>query len=175
MPVTPFARSPLSDLVKEIAFLDSLPASFRFLVVDEGTLEAPTGVTLTGPLSGEAGLAEGRLRSVVVYGFDGRLARVIVGRSATRSEIVIRDRRVSGAHAAITPGGADASWVIDLSSSNGTFVDSRSLAPGDAGRAAIRPGASLALAQVKVGFLDVPRLRDLCASEAEFIKSRSVR
>src|SRR5688572_31849829 len=93
----------------------------------------------------------------VVFAFDAS-SRVTIGRSSSKSEIVIRHPRVSGAHAAVTPGRDGSSWLVDLSSSNGTFLDSRCLAPGEAAQAQLHVGVTLALGPVAMRFLDQAHL-----------------
>lgn len=88
-----------------------------------------------------------------------RNTRVTIGRRRT-SEIVIRHSKISAAHAAIAPGAGRASFLIDLSSSNGTFLGDHCLAPGEAGRERIEPGAAVLLAKVRLDFLDAAQLRE---------------
>lgn len=56
------------------------------------------------------------------------VARAVVGR-ATRCDLVLGDRRVSGEHAVVV--WDEGWWVRDLGSSNGTFVDGVQVGPGE--------------------------------------------
>lgn len=145
------------------ALLETLRERFRFLVLDELSLqgEADT-VTTTAPGGVAAGMLSVPLRRLVVHPFELHRQRITLGRSAARCDIVIRDRRVSGAHAAIAPGdnGGDP-WLIDLASSNGTFLEQRCLAPGEAGRVPLPLGATLMLGTVIMRFADQALLREM--------------
>jgi class 3 adenylate cyclase len=55
--------------------------------------------------------------------------RCIVGRVARRSDLVVDDPQVSGAHVEITCDG-DSLWIQDLNSSNGTALNGQPLEPG---------------------------------------------
>lgn len=134
MPLVPCAPVPLDVIAKAPELIDEVGQRFFFLIVDETAFEASTEVTST--LSGvgrHASLAT--TPRLIVFPIDGS-RRVTLG-----SDVVIRHSRVSGAHAAIAADDASQWWLIDLASSNGTFVDSRCLAPGEAARAPLRQGA----------------------------------
>jgi hypothetical protein len=92
--------------------------------------------------------------------------RVLLGRNASRCDVVIRNARVSSVHAAISyaRGGAK---LIDMSSSNGTFLNGRCLAPGESGAVVLHPQTTIALAQVELRFLDVDGLRERVAAFRE--------
>src|SRR5947209_4061017 len=71
------------------------------------TVHQPDGTTRTGELTGDS---------------------IVVGRIARRSDLVVTDPAVSGAHVRI---GVDngALWIEDLNSSNGTAIEGRPLEP----------------------------------------------
>lgn len=142
--------------------LERLGERFRFLILDEFSLQGGEfdTVSTTAPTI-DAGVLSGPVRRLVVHPFELHRNRITLGRSRSRSDIVIRDRRVSGAHAAIAPGENGNAWLIDLASSNGTFLESRCLAPGEAGRVALPLGATLRLGSVVLRFADHALLREM--------------
>jgi pSer/pThr/pTyr-binding forkhead associated (FHA) protein len=97
---------------------------------------------------------------LVVYPFSSTDRQFTIGRSATLAELVIRDRRISKQHAAVAPDGPR-TWIWDLSSSNGTFIDERCLAPGEAGRGEVLLGQRFSLGDVGILLLDASGVRAL--------------
>lgn len=156
----------LALVASDPGLLEGLGEQFRFLIFDELSLHGDfdTMASTTAPIDARA--LSGPVRRVVVHPFELHRQRVILGRSRSRSHIVIRDRRVSGAHAAIAPGDSGTPWLIDLASSNGTFLESRCLAPGEAGRAPLPLGAKLTLGNVVMRFTDHALLREMARSAA---------
>ncbi len=160
-PLIPFNSIALGG-VGRAELLEPVGDHVRYLVLDESPLDgAFDTMNATAPNIRASDLAAGPVPRLVVYPFELGARRVTLGRSRTRSDIVIRDRRLSGAHAAIAPGDGRDAWLIDLASSNGTFLESRCLAPGEAGRVLLRPGATFALAHVAIRFADHAQLREI--------------
>ena len=105
--------------------------------IDDSTTLEPRPETVGAPkaipLLSFVGYREGRMSPV-----DQRLETfadsLVVGRKETfpcrpgQATVVLRDRMVSGQHFAISPGPAEGAFVLtDLSSTNGTIVDGRSV------------------------------------------------
>jgi hypothetical protein len=90
-------------------------------------------------------------------------ARIKLGRSRAKTDITVSDSRVSSLHAAIDSRARDKIYIVDLSSSNGTFVDGRCLAPGEAGAALLRPGIVIKLAEIELRFLGPEELKQFAA------------
>ena len=81
--------------------------------------------------------------------------RLIIGRNRRKCHIVLRHADISGSHAAIAPSPkAGQCDLIDLTSSNGTFLASHCLAPGEAGRVHLPIGSIFWLARLTLVFVD---------------------
>ena len=158
---------PLSVLAEDPTILDDAVTDVRFLVFDDGSLERSEDTTQrTAPHRRRVRAVEGDeelevASSFLVVALDAGTQRVTLGRSRARCGVVIRDVRVSAVHAAIAPGESGRHWLVDLSSSNGTFIDGRCIAPGESGRVPLRVGAKFCLAQVELVFVDALLLTNL--------------
>jgi pSer/pThr/pTyr-binding forkhead associated (FHA) protein len=115
---------------------------------------------ITAPGLRDAASGPPAASGLIVYPFASSDRRFKLGRSTTLCEIVIRDSRVSKQHAVVAPDG-ERTWVWDLNSSNGTFIDERCLAPGEAGRADVSLGHTFRLGDVGIVLLGAAGLRDL--------------
>ncbi len=80
----------------------------RYTLMYTITVHQPDGTTISRELAG---------------------GRCVVGRIARRSDLVVNDPQVSGAHLVVTCEG-DSLWVQDLNSSNGTALNGQPLDPG---------------------------------------------
>ena len=166
-PFSIYTRVTLADVVVAAHLLERLDDAFRCLVVDEARLDVPTtssGV-VTKPMAGTQAILAGPHGTLVLYPFDAGPRRFTIGRSSG-ADVVIRDVRISKEHCALGPVEGRSLWLTDLSSSNGTFVGKRCLAPGEGGRHLIAPGDGFALGQVALELLDRDRLRALVATVA---------
>ena len=158
MSLIAFAPTPLATL--DVALLETLPSTFRCLLIDEQILEPPEGGTQTAPTQqkDEGALVNAALASVTIFALPVEPRHFTIGRR-DRCTVVIKDRRVSGSHAAMTPGNGGSYLLSDLGSANGTFVGTRCLSPKDVDGVVIAPGSTFILATVPVAFLDRAGLR----------------
>ncbi len=152
--LTTFQKTALASVLGQ-QWLDANDADFRCLVVDEKQIEAPDVATATLPTRRDP-IAAGHniphaLIGVVVYRVEFlKGARFTVGRRDA-NEVVIKDRRISGSHASVEVA-ADGLWLTDLRSTNGTFIGSGALQPGNPAKVLL--GTTFVLAELPVLFLD---------------------